>query len=187
MNLKIKQCERNLNNVVNNTTDKTPFEMLHGYSPRFNDGILRILADEEAEAWEDPAKIQSDTRKTIEDKQQKIKRYYDQRKTKTTKFDLGEIVVVRRIPSSTGEPLKTQPKYRGPLVVSEVLPSDTYRVSQLCPKERGHFYSTTAHASQLKGWKCFNEDDTEEEFVPRRSGRTKRAPDRYTDPIEDDS
>ncbi|GFS92573.1 transposon Tf2-8 polyprotein [Trichonephila clavipes] len=29
---KIKEVERNLNNFINKTTNKTPFEMLHGYS-----------------------------------------------------------------------------------------------------------------------------------------------------------
>lgn len=47
--LRIKETERNLNNTVNKTTDKTAFEILHGYSPRFTDGILRKLADESAE------------------------------------------------------------------------------------------------------------------------------------------
>ena len=47
--LRIQECERNLNNVVNNTTNRTPFEMLHGYIPRFNDGILRKVADVDAE------------------------------------------------------------------------------------------------------------------------------------------
>ena len=124
---RIKQCERNLNNMVNNTTDKTPFQMLHGYSPRLSgEGLARMLADEDAVEWEDPETVQAEARNTIEVKQEKSKKYYDQKKSKTMIFEKGEIVVVRRTPKSTGEPTKTHPKFRGPLVVTEVLPNDTY-------------------------------------------------------------
>ncbi|UYV60333.1 hypothetical protein LAZ67_1000859 [Cordylochernes scorpioides] len=56
--LKIKEVERDLNNAVNKTTNKTPFETLHGYSPRFHDGILRRLADEDVDPWTEPDRIQ---------------------------------------------------------------------------------------------------------------------------------
>ncbi|GBM21900.1 hypothetical protein AVEN_11301-1 [Araneus ventricosus] len=39
------------------------------------------------------------------------------------------------------------------MVVTEILPSDKYRTSQLEPSN-GRPYATTAHISQLKDWKC---------------------------------
>ena len=45
----------------------------------------------------------------------------------------------------TREPTKTQKKYRGPLVVIDVLPNDTYRVSHVEEKRKGRFHTTTAH------------------------------------------
>ncbi|GIY20589.1 hypothetical protein CDAR_580791 [Caerostris darwini] len=45
----MKELDRNLNNALNKTNNKNPFQMLHGYSPRFNEGILRKQADESAE------------------------------------------------------------------------------------------------------------------------------------------
>ncbi|GBM62628.1 hypothetical protein AVEN_187034-1 [Araneus ventricosus] len=62
---KIKETERNLNNTVNKTLGKTPFEVLHGYVPRFKDGFLRLLADEEHEVWNDPEKLQLEAREKI--------------------------------------------------------------------------------------------------------------------------
>ncbi|GIY42007.1 hypothetical protein CDAR_309611 [Caerostris darwini] len=47
--LRMKEVVRNLNNVLNRTTNKTPFQILHDSSPRFNDWIIRKLADESAE------------------------------------------------------------------------------------------------------------------------------------------
>lgn len=158
--LKIKETERNLNNVVNRTTDKTLFEMLHGYLPRFSDGVLRRLADEDAEVWVDPAKLQKDAIEEIETKQQKVKETYDKRRCRTVTYEPGEIVVMRRAPKQTGQPTKTQPKYRGPLIITESLPNDTYRVTQLEEKHKGRFFTTTAHVSQLKAWRNSADDDS---------------------------
>ncbi|GBM64359.1 Transposon Ty3-G Gag-Pol polyprotein [Araneus ventricosus] len=155
---KIKETERNLNNTVNKTLGKTPFEVLNGYVPIFKDGILRLLADEEHEVWNDPEKLQLGAREKISKEQEKMKAYYDKKKYGTLLFDKGEIVVVRRNLKATGEPTKTQPRYRGPMVVTEILPSDTYRISQLEPSN-GRLYATTAQVSQLKAWRSWNEDD----------------------------
>jgi len=159
--LRIKETERNLNNVVNKTTGKTPFEMLHGYSARFNDGILRKVTDVDAEEWRNPKEIQDETYEEIEKKQLKMKEGYDKKKCRTMTFDQGEIVVIRRPPKPTGEPTKTQAKYRGPLIITEILPNDTYRVTQLEEKQKGRFYTTTAHVSQLKPWRTCDDDDSD--------------------------
>lgn len=156
---KIKIVERNLNNFVNNTTNKMPFEMLHGYSPRFNDGIIRQLADDDAEEYKDPKAVQNEVKEIIEEKQSKIKAYYDRKKCRTLKFERGEIVVMRRQPMSTGQPTKTQPKYRGPFIIVKVLPNDMYKVTQLEEKEKGHFFATTAHVSQLKPWRIYDDEN----------------------------
>ncbi|GBO14268.1 hypothetical protein AVEN_73432-1 [Araneus ventricosus] len=86
-----------------------------------------------------------------------------------------------RNPKTTGESRKTQTRYRGPMVVTEILPSDTYRISQLEPSN-GRPYSTLAHVIQLKAWICWNEDDddsseiSDDEPVMQRSKRTVRKP-----------
>ena len=98
---RIKEVERNLNCMKNKTTDKTPFEMLHGYVPRYNDGILRMLADEDREIWQEPDKIREDATTIIAENQTKKKQQYDKKRCDTIKFDPGQIVVVRRPPIFT--------------------------------------------------------------------------------------
>ncbi|GBM58664.1 hypothetical protein AVEN_271780-1 [Araneus ventricosus] len=67
---------------------------------------------------------------------------------------------------------------------SEILPSDTYRISQLEPSN-GRLYATIAHVSQLKAWKSWNEDDddssenSDDEPEMQRPKRTIRKPVRY--------
>ncbi|GBM41060.1 Transposon Tf2-11 polyprotein [Araneus ventricosus] len=86
---KIKDTERNLNNTVNKTLGKTPFEILHGYVRRFKDGILRLFADEEHEVWNDPEKLQLEAREKIAKGQEKMKAYYGKKKSETLLFDKG--------------------------------------------------------------------------------------------------
>ncbi|GBN28180.1 hypothetical protein AVEN_196869-1 [Araneus ventricosus] len=84
--------------------------------------------------------------------------YYDKERSGKLSFRKREIVAVKRNPKATGESTKTQPRYRGPIVVTEILPSDTYRVSQLEPSN-GRPYATIALVSQLKVWRSWNEED----------------------------
>ncbi|GBO15780.1 hypothetical protein AVEN_213523-1, partial [Araneus ventricosus] len=74
----------------------------------------------------------------------KTNAYYNKKKSGELSFLEGDIVTVRRNPKATGESTKTQPRYQGPLAVTEILPSDTYRISQLEPSN-SHLYATTAH------------------------------------------
>ncbi|GBN29340.1 hypothetical protein AVEN_98970-1 [Araneus ventricosus] len=79
----------------------------------------------------------------------KTNAYYDQKKSFKVSLREGDIVAVRRNPKATGESKKIQPRYQGPMVVTEILPSDTYRISELEPSN-GRPYSTKARVSQLK-------------------------------------
>src|SRR5207249_3807977 len=133
------------------TTGRSPFEILHGYTPRFHDGVIHGVVESDEE-YTDPVTLQEEARANIEAAQIKYKRHYEKKRFNAPVFAVGDIVVMRRAPAMTGQPTKTQPKYRGPLTVTEVLPSDTYRVADLLRRE-GQLYASTAHVSQLKIWK----------------------------------
>ncbi|GBN36613.1 hypothetical protein AVEN_162297-1 [Araneus ventricosus] len=83
--------------------------------------------------------------------------YHDKKKSGTSSFDKEKIMVVRRNSKATDELIKPQPRYRGPVAITEILPSNAYRISQLEPSN-GHLYATMALVSQLKAWKSRNED-----------------------------
>ncbi|GBN39330.1 hypothetical protein AVEN_132769-1 [Araneus ventricosus] len=75
------------------------------------------------------------------------------------------------------------------MVVTEVRPSDTYRISQLEPR-KGRPYATIVHVSQLKAWRSWNEDDdgsstnSHNEEI-QRCKQTVRKPLRYGDFMPD--
>ncbi|GBO20289.1 hypothetical protein AVEN_105591-1, partial [Araneus ventricosus] len=131
-----------------------------------------------------------DNLKSINDSLVKTNSYYDKNKSGKVSLRKGDIVAFRRKPNTTGESTKTQPRYRGPMVVTQVRPSDTYRISQLEPR-KGRPYATIVHFSQLKAWRSWNEDDDDSntnshnEPEMQRSKRTVRKPQRYGDFMPD--
>uniref|UniRef100_A0A1Y1N9N6 Integrase catalytic domain-containing protein n=1 Tax=Photinus pyralis TaxID=7054 RepID=A0A1Y1N9N6_PHOPY len=60
--IKIPEVERNLNITPNKVTRKTPFEALYGFLPRFTDGPLSNLVEEEDAEWRPPEDVQREIR-----------------------------------------------------------------------------------------------------------------------------
>ncbi|GIX89442.1 hypothetical protein CDAR_304351 [Caerostris darwini] len=62
----------------------------------------------------------------------------------------------------TGKPTKTQPKYQGTLIITDIVVGDNYRVTQLREKSKGHSYTTTALVSQLTAWSTQTDSNRED-------------------------
>ncbi|GBO28989.1 hypothetical protein AVEN_55077-1 [Araneus ventricosus] len=120
-----------------------------------------------------------DNLKSISNSLVKTNSYYDKNKSGKVSLRKGDIVAVRRKPNTTGESTKTQPRYRGPMVVTEVRPSNTYRISQLEPR-KGRPYVTIVHVSQLKAWRSWNEDDDESSTNSHKEPEMQRSKRTYT-------
>lgn len=169
----VKKIEKQMNTSVNKTTNNTPFEALYGYLPRFNDGLMRTLT-EENEHYRPPQEIQEEIQEKIRNEQNKTKGRYDKHRHAGIKYQVGDIVYMKANRASTGESTKLQRRFKGPLVITQVLPSDTYRVTNL--EDKQDQMRTTAHVSQLKLWKnydcdedvCYDEEDVESEQEPRK-------------------
>jgi len=145
----IAVVESQLNNVYNKTIGHTPFQVLFGYLPSFKDGVLRHATTNEK--WEAVDDLRAKVGDRIVAEHQIWKERYDPKHCRPVLYQVGEVVFVRRPLQVTGESTKLQSKYRGPLVVSEVLPSDVYKVTSL-QNEGGRHYSTTVHVSHIKGY-----------------------------------
>lgn len=145
----IMNFECQLNNAYNKTLGDTPFHVLFGYRPSFNDGVLRHAVV--TEEWDAVEQLQDEVRKQIAKKHKKWKSRYDSKHSLPIQYKVGEIVFIRKPPEATGEPTKLQTKYRGPLVVTKVLPNDVYGVSST-NSEGGRRYATTVHVSHIKGY-----------------------------------
>ncbi|KAF8766633.1 hypothetical protein HNY73_019679 [Argiope bruennichi] len=111
-----------------------------------------------------PTELQRDAQENIRVAQEKMKKNYDKHRCRAQNYNLGDVMVVRRLPEQTLLPnSKTQAKYRGPLTIIKVLPSDTYQVTDLRTagegRKRQPNYTTTVHASQLKLFHLITEDE----------------------------
>lgn len=67
----------------------------------------------------------------MERSKQKVKTAFEKHRHDNTSYSVEEVVVMKRCPTATGESTKLQDRYRGPLVVTEKLPGDVYRVVEL--------------------------------------------------------
>jgi len=157
---KIGEVEQFLNSTPNKTTTKTPYETLHGYQPRFHGGTLSSLSLTRNE-WVKPDEMQRLVREKVVDGQRRMKESYDLKRIDGIRYNIGEVVVMLRQPTSD-QPSKLQGKHRErPLQVIEVLLSDTYRVAEITSD--ADYCVTTAHVSQLKSWKILSEPGDEDE------------------------
>lgn len=121
--------ESQLNNAQNKTTGHTPFRSLHGYYPSFHDGALRHMTTEET--YTDVEELRERVSARIEEEQRNWKQRYDKKHVRPAKYSIGEIVFLRRPAIYTGESTKLQSKFRGPLVVTKILPNDVYQVADV--------------------------------------------------------
>ena len=167
----IRGLERDLNTAVCKTTGRTPFELLYGYSPRFNEGLARQLS-ERSENYCIPEELRREVHDRVEIEQRKAKFRYDKNRLRNVKFEVGDIVVVKSGKVATGESTKLQMPNKGPLVVTEVLPSDTYRVQSLSVKGKSK-KATTAHVSQMKIWRR-NEESSDSENESELTSESER-------------
>ncbi|GBN61133.1 hypothetical protein AVEN_213051-1 [Araneus ventricosus] len=74
-----------------------------------------------------------DNVKSNNDSLVKTNSYYNKSKSGKVSLRKGDNVAVRRKPNITSESRKTQPLYQGPMVVTDIRPTDTYGISQLEP------------------------------------------------------
>lgn len=109
----LPEVQRLKNNSETKVTGKTPFEMLHGYRPRFQQGVLRTLSAT-TDDWTPPEELQARVRENMKLVNEQRKAAYDKHRHDNIHYTVGEVVVMRRAPKSTGESTKMQDKFRGP-------------------------------------------------------------------------
>ncbi|KAK8762040.1 hypothetical protein V5799_026693 [Amblyomma americanum] len=109
---KLSKAERDINNAVNKTSGKTPFEILYGYQPEFHSTALRRIVGSDEAQWENPEELRTRVRQRIIAEQEKSKAAYDRRHFPARLYDVGDIVFMTKAPEQTGKPTKAQRKYR---------------------------------------------------------------------------
>lgn len=121
--------------------------MLYGYINRHNEGEIRSLTIENDERYTNPKFHQEEARKKIFEEQKLYTQRLDKNRLKNVTYNLGDIVTMKDAIIATGESTKFQKRYRGLLVITRILPSNTYGVAALKIYNRKRRYATTTHTN----------------------------------------
>jgi len=136
-----------LNNRVNASTGKSPFELVYGYSPRVG---LEPRKDSKVEKAEEFATRMKETwteaQASLRLAKEDMARYYNERHKPTPSYDVGDKVWLDASNISTTRPTKKlDVKRLGPFVITDRIGSHNYRLK--LPK--GLFVHPTFHVSCL--------------------------------------
>lgn len=150
---KVKFVQSAINTAPNSTTRLAPTTLVLSFKPRdvVQNEIFSVISTENPII---PASIQ-ELRDRVEtatrENQAKQKIYYDKRRRAAVNYHVDELVLVVKDQYIAGGSRKLEPRFKGPFVVTEVLPNDRYRVSTI-PGFSGRAFSTVYAADHMKRW-----------------------------------
>jgi hypothetical protein len=114
--------------------------------------LHQVIAED---TWDETWDLQKQVQERIVLEQQRWKHRYGSGHSRSIKYNMEGIVFLRKPLEANGESTKLQPKYRGPLVVTEALPSDVYRVSGLhieTGADLEHIYGGGGILNKISTW-----------------------------------
>ncbi|VEN59743.1 unnamed protein product [Callosobruchus maculatus] len=153
------------NNTYQQAIRTTPFRLLFNYEPRHVSGdCIQKELQEDQNCGENIEQVRLEAIKTIREDQAKQRERYNARRAQATKYEVGDLVLIKREPPASGESRKLAEKYRGPYIVTEVLPNDRYRVEDLPETQRTQkFYKGVAAVDSMRRYYTLSGIGSEEE------------------------
>lgn len=144
-----------MNNTKNASTSLTPSELLMGYRPRASaDSALTIKIQPERPVIKDLNKVRVDVKRRMTNDQRKQKERFDLKRLRPRRYNVGDLVMVRKRPTADGGSRKLLPRYKGPLQVEKILPNDRYLVSEIRGSTRSSRapFRNVESVEHLKKW-----------------------------------
>ena len=121
----IGEIQLALNCTVNRVTNSSPLQLLFGRSARTYDLSLPDNIDEKEV---DISDVTQQAVQNIEGNAQYDKERFDRNKAKVVRFNLGDFVLRK---NEERNQTKLEPKFKGPLVITEILDGDRYILKTL--------------------------------------------------------
>jgi hypothetical protein len=129
--------------------------LVYGYRPRdpLGNKVALALADELEGDRADVEALREGSLEKIEREQRKQKERFDQRRRKPTRYQQGDLVLVEREATASGQTRKLEPIYKGPYMVEEVMGNDRYLLKDIpgAPRTQRPFHSVFA-SDRMKHW-----------------------------------
>lgn len=126
----LDEVEYALNNTVCSSTGMTPSKLLFGVnqSGKMDVEFRNLLDIEENRNLE---VIREESSINIEKSQVYNKKYFDQKHKKPTKYNKGDLVMIKNTDVSVGVNKKIIPKFKGPYIIHKILPNDRFVIKDI--------------------------------------------------------
>lgn len=155
-----------LNSTVNKSTGKTPYELVMGYVPRsLNDSyISNELCNNDIKT--NVVQNRQSATENIKIQQKLQKKYYDSKRVKSKKFEINDLVVVKKlITSNDGKSKKLLPKYSGPYIIVKILDFDRYLIEDLPGSKRSQKkYSGIVPSDKIKLYNVNKDESSDSDY-----------------------
>jgi len=166
---KLRNIQWSINTMVNKTTKCSPFQLLYGYEPRdvLQNTLVNVIQSNETEMMTDAElqQLREEAAARVNDHRAEAKQRYDAKHSKPTVYETGDLILVENEPFSTGNSRKLEPRYKGPFIVSKVLPHDRYLVEDIPNAQRTQRHYKSVYASdKMKPWCKIPPDDDDDEI-----------------------
>lgn len=149
----VRDVQFAINNTRSQTTGRTPSQLLLGYSPRGGeDAPLRDEVMLVPKVIDDIILTRHQAAEKIGREQERQKKNYDLRRRPAQQYAVNDLVLVERQPATQGTSRKLQQPYRGPLIITKVLPNDRYIVKEMTGAKRGRRYEGVVAVDKMKRW-----------------------------------
>lgn len=148
----VSRLQRSLNSTYHRSIDTSPFKLLVGTNMRNKEDleIIQLLQQEEVLQYDkEREEHRLRAKQQIYKVQEENRKTFDRNRKPSTKYNLGDLVAIKRTQFGTG--LKLKPKYLGPYRVTKVKRNDRYDVEREGIGTEGP-HSTSSSADQMKRW-----------------------------------
>ncbi|KAH8260685.1 hypothetical protein KR044_000353 [Drosophila immigrans] len=164
----MRTIQWSINTMVNSTTKCSPFQLLYGYEPRdiLKNTLTNVIQGHDQTMLSDAElnNLRRDAATTVNDHRAAAKKRYDARHSKPTVYKLDDLVLVENEPFSTGTSRKLEPRYKGPFIITKVLPNDRYLIEDLPHAQRKQrHYKSVYSSDKMKRWCELPADEPDED------------------------
>lgn len=133
---KLSMAQYVINNTLNKAINSTPSKLLLGYEQRYKDDeYLRFLINQLLKNEKDIESERIKARDSAQIVNQKLQEYnkmqYDKRYKKTTKYNVGDLVLIKVTQYKPGTNVKLTPKFKGPYQIKAILKKNRFVVTDV--------------------------------------------------------
>lgn len=148
----VNQLQLILNSTYQRSINTTPFQLLTGVKLRRKEHLeIQGLIEEESRKLfeENRGDLRQKAKEQIMKVQEENRKTYNLRRKPPTKYQVGDLVAIKRTQQGPG--LKLKSKFLGPYKVTKIKDFDTYDVQQMESCRDGPFHTTTC-SEYMKLW-----------------------------------